>query len=197
MQHDNNENASLVFATTDVDYEESRIDYLIEAIETMFDELPESTTNSQLSMRLAHLMLANDSYAMRGDHKSALLCLQKAEPIVLKFVEWSKHNVNARSISFFLECYIRNGSFEEARLLVSKIMTIIKKRCHFSRFEALRNERKWILEIDKAQAVREKRQLRLAELDCSELNNPLIEFHGLEKAIDGYFELIHKVRNTA
>lgn len=196
MQNDNNEKMPLVIATTDVDYDDP-IDSTLQAAEMMFDTLPESPTRSQLSMRLAHLMLLNDLYAMRGDQKAALLCLKKAEPIFFQFIEWNKHVLVTSSVSFFLECYIRTGSCDEALRVIDQIMVILRRKCHFSQFEAMRGERLWIQKIEKARATREDRHSMLIENICSELENPPVEQRGLYNAIEGYFELIKHLRNSA
>lgn len=197
MQNSNDQNMPTLIAATDVAYNESRMDEPLETVECMFNFFLESQTSSRLAMRLAHLMLANDLYAMRGDHDAALKCLNKAEPIVMKFIEWSVDSINSDSVSFFLECYIRNGNFDHALRVVKEIMEVVRNREELSFRETLRLETAWVRSINDAQQLREKRLAKITQLQFPEVENPSFESSGLDSAINGYFEIIHALKNTA
>jgi pentatricopeptide repeat protein len=193
----NDEKMPTIIAATDVAYTESRLDEPLETVECMFNFLLDSETSSRLAMRLAHLMLANDLYAMRGDHDAALKCLNKAEPIVMKFIEWSLDSVNPHSVSFFLECYIRNGNFDHAHRVVKEIMEVVRKREELSLVQTSRLESTWVRSINEAQQTRKERLAKIAKLKFPEIENPAFESSGLDSAINGYFEIIHALKNTA
>lgn len=197
MQNNNDKKMPTIIAATDVAYTESRMDEPLDTVESMFHFLLESETSSRLAMRLAHLMLANDLYAMRGDRDAALKCLNKAEPIVLKFIEWNLDSVNSHSVSFFLECYIRNGNFDHARRVVKEIMAVVRKREELSLIKTSRLESTWVRSINDAQQLREKRLAKISSLKFPEVENPAFESSGLDSAINGYFEIIHALKNTA
>jgi hypothetical protein len=195
MQNDKDNDNPQCIEVTEVFQLGARVDKVLQKAERMFDTLLDSESHSYLSIRLAHLMHMSDLFCQRKDRIAALYCLHRAEPIVLKLIEWSSDLVNPRAVSYFLACYMRASSLTEARRVVIEIMEIISKRDDFTALDKLKTESVWMKEIVDAR-LDEASLLDFDQLTYAKTYDPSKEFSGLDSAIDGYLYLINKT-NTA
>ena len=165
--------------------------------EHMFDVYLDSFQQSPLAMRLAQLMLVSDMYALRGYQDVALLCLKQAEPIVHRFLSWDTETIDPSSVSFFIECFIRNGSFDDARRVVAETCERLLSRDDVDPSDVTKSEQGWLHEISHEESLRAERLEKVANNEYLEPEYALPEKDGLESAITGYFELIGRLRQVA
>lgn len=190
MQNDKDNDKSQCIEVSEVFQLGARVDKVLQKAERMFDTLLDSESHSYLSLRLAHLMHMSDLFCQRNDRNAALFCLHRAEPIVLKLIEWSSDLVNPRAVSYFLACYMRARSLSDARRVVIEIMEIISKRDDFTAVDKLKTESVWMKEIVDAR-LDETSLLNFDQPTYAEIHGPTKEFGGLDSAIDGYLYLLN------